>query len=170
VAQAESIEVSCDLAEAPPPSTRGSAAKDSAQGLPKACLRQALRRRFPPLCIWLLELVLSLVPRALCVLHGCIAVLSCMCQIGPCVRVALLRWGPGFRSEPRRATGCLQHDCEMQSSIYVRCCSWLQGMLVLHGSAWVPSAAVTRRVREAALWMTPCGPFIMSREKFPTGC
>ena len=104
VDQTEWIEVNYGLAEATPPSPRGSAAKDSAQGLPKACLRQALRRRFPPLCIWLQELVLSLVPRALCVLHGCIAVLSCMCHISPCVRVALLRWGPGFRSEPRRAT------------------------------------------------------------------
>eukprot|EP00966_Prymnesium_polylepis_P284408 6570432-Prymnesium_polylepis.1 len=28
--------------------------------------------------------------------------------------------------------------------------------LVMHGSAWVPSAAVIRRDRKAALWTAPC--------------
>jgi len=49
VAQTEWIEVIYGLAEAAPPSPRGSAAKDSAQGLPKACLRWRCTS-FPPFC------------------------------------------------------------------------------------------------------------------------
>ena len=150
VAQTEWIEVIYGLAEATPPSPRGSAAKDSAQGLPKACLRWRCTS-FPPFCAFgsAGSRFVARSSRSLCAAWVlCSAVLHVPCR-SFCSR-RFVNEGSWVPIRTQASDRALQHDCEMESCICVRCCAWLQSMLMLHGSAWVAPSLVVMRVREAA--------------------
>ena len=122
---------------------------------PSESLRKAAsgRRRdvhFPLLCIWLQQLVLSLVPRALCLRNGCFAVLSCFVWVGSVGlrrRVETGSWVP-IGTQAKRP--CVEHDSEMLRDCAIAVARRCMCMLMLHGSVWVACTPVAMHVCLAA--------------------